>query len=175
MTLSMVNFTKKNWSKSLNTVIVYNGVVFKCICATTCREQTQLFSKLFTRATENRGSMGKLQFRKFPARPGTKVPKLRRADISYFLLKYISKSSEFYYLELGLYPSITRFFETKNTLNQQRHDCSENCITVKRSRRTRKEKFFSLIWNLDLQFLLRTSVLFGINVGNESEVTSRKK
>ena len=50
---------------------------------------------------------------------------------SMFFDKKLSKSSEFYYLEPGLYPSITDIVEAMNTLNQERHNHSEICIKVK--------------------------------------------
>ena len=53
-----------------------------------------------------------------------------------------SKSSEFYYLELGRYPSITDIVEAMNTLIQERHNYSENCITVKVSRRMQKVEIY---------------------------------
>ena len=46
----------------------------------------------------------------------------------------LSKRSEFYYLEPGLHPSITDTVEAMNTLTQQGHNHSENCITVEVSR-----------------------------------------
>ena len=55
-----------------------------------------------------------------------------------FFYKKLSKLSEFYYLELGLHPSITDIVEAFNTLVQERQNHSENCITVKVSRRTQK-------------------------------------
>ena len=55
-----------------------------------------------------------------------------------FFDKTLSKSSEFYYLEPGLYPSITDIVEAMNTLNPERHNHRENCITIKVSRRTQK-------------------------------------
>ena len=48
-----------------------------------------------------------------------------------FFDKKLSKSSEFYYLEPGLYPSITEIVEAMNILFQERHSHSENCIKVK--------------------------------------------
>ena len=48
-----------------------------------------------------------------------------------FFDRNFSKASEFYYLEPGLYPSITDFVETMNTLIQESYNHSENCITVK--------------------------------------------
>ena len=47
-----------------------------------------------------------------------------------FFEKKVSKSPKFYYLKLGLYPSITDIVEAMNTLIQERHNHSENCITV---------------------------------------------
>ena len=55
-----------------------------------------------------------------------------------FFDEKLSKSSEFYYLEPELYPSITDIVEALNTLIQERRNHSENCITVKVSRRTQK-------------------------------------
>ena len=55
-----------------------------------------------------------------------------------FFEKKLSKSSEFYYLEPVLYPSVTDIVEAMNILNQERHKHSENCIKVKVSRRTQK-------------------------------------
>ena len=55
-----------------------------------------------------------------------------------FCDKKLSISSEFYFLEPGLYPSFTDIVEAMNTLIQDRQNHSENCITVKVSRRTQK-------------------------------------
>ena len=52
--------------------------------------------------------------------------------------KKFSKSSEVYYLEPGLYPSITDIVDAMNTLIQERHSQSKICIRVKVSRRTQK-------------------------------------
>ena len=57
-----------------------------------------------------------------------------------FFDKKLSISSEFYYLELGLHPSFADTVEAMNTLIQERH--SENCITVKVSRRTQKADIY---------------------------------
>ena len=51
-----------------------------------------------------------------------------------FFDQKVSKTSEFHYVELDLYPSITDIVEAMNTLIQERHNHSENCITVKVSR-----------------------------------------
>ena len=52
-----------------------------------------------------------------------------------FYDKKHSKSSEFYYLEPGFYPSDTIIVETMNNFPQQRHSHSQSCITLKLSRR----------------------------------------
>ena len=59
-----------------------------------------------------------------------------------FFDKKLSKSSEFHYLEPGLYPSITDIVEAMNILIQERHNHSENCIKVKVSRRTQKVEIY---------------------------------
>ena len=48
-----------------------------------------------------------------------------------FFHKKPSKSSKIFYLEHGLYPSITDIVEAMNILIQERHDHSENCIKIK--------------------------------------------
>ena len=59
-----------------------------------------------------------------------------------FFDKKFSESSEFYHLELGLYSSITDIVEAMNTLIQERHNHSENSITVEVSRRTQKAEIY---------------------------------
>ena len=71
---------------------------------------------------------GGLQFQKHPTHQCVKM--LRRENLC-FLTKHFSKSSEFYYLEPGLYPSITDIVEAMNILIQERHNHIENCIKVK--------------------------------------------
>ena len=90
--------------------------------------------------------------------------------------KKLSKLSEFYYLEFGLYPSITNIVGAMNTLIQERHNPNENCITVKVSRRTQKveiylanEKSGRAFFSTDL------GQVFGSNVGNEFGVMLRGK
>ena len=61
-----------------------------------------------------------------------------------FLDEKFSKSSEIYYLEPGLQPSITDTVEARDTLFQERHNHSENCVTVQVSRRTQKVEIYIL-------------------------------
>ena len=90
--------------------------------------------------------------------------------------KKLSKSSEFYYLEPGLYPSITDIVEAMNTLIQETHNHSENCVTVKVSRRTQKVEIYlanegsgPAFFSTDLEHI------FGSNVGIEFGVMLRGK
>ena len=69
--------------------------------------------------------------------------------------KKFSNSSEFYYLEPDLYPSITDIVEAMNTLFQERHNHSENCITVKASQRTQKVEIYHANEGSGLAFLVR--------------------
>ena len=60
----------------------------------------------------------------------------------YFLDKKLSKSSEFYFLDPGLYTSFTDIDEAMNTLIQENHNHSENCITVIVSPGTQKNDIY---------------------------------
>ena len=93
-----------------------------------------------------------------------------------FFEKKLSKSSEFYYLEPGLYSSITDIVEAKNNLIQERHNHSENCIKVKVSRRTQKVEIYLANGASGLAFFSTDlGHLFRSNVGNEFGVMLRRK
>ena len=93
-----------------------------------------------------------------------------------FFEKKLSKSSKFFYLEPGLYPSITDIVETMNILIQDRHNHSENCIKVKVSRRTQKAEIYLANEGSGLAFLSTDlGHIFGSNVGNDFEVMLRGK
>ena len=86
------------------------------------------------------------------------------------------KSSNFFYLEPGLYLSITDIVAAMNTLIQKRHNPSDICITDKVSRRTQKVEIYRgnerpglAIFSTDLGHIL------GSNVGNEIGVVLRGK
>ena len=72
-----------------------------------------------------------------------------------FFDKNFSKPSEFHYLEPRLYPSIMDIFEAMNFLIQERHNHSENCITVKVSRRRQKLETYLQDEGSGLAFLVR--------------------
>ena len=63
MRLSMVNFTRKIWSKTLNKGIVYIRVDFCCFCTTVFKQYTHLFYQIFAGSTESGGPMGGCNFR----------------------------------------------------------------------------------------------------------------
>ena len=93
-----------------------------------------------------------------------------------FFDKKFSKSSEFFYLEPGLYPSITDIVEAMNILIQEKHNHSENCIKVKVSRRTQKVEIYlanegsgPAFFSTDLE------LIFGSNFSNDFGVMLRRK
>ena len=91
-----------------------------------------------------------------------------------FFDEKLSKSSEFYYLELGLYLSFTDVVEAMNTLNQEKHNHNENCITVKVSRRTQKVETYLANERSGLEFFSTDlGHIFRKNVGNEFGVMLR--
>ena len=93
-----------------------------------------------------------------------------------FMIKKVSKSSEFYYLEPGPYPSITGIVEAMNTLIQERVNHSESCITVKVSRRTQKTEIYLANGGYGLAFFSTDlGHIFGSNVGTEFGVIFRGK
>ena len=93
-----------------------------------------------------------------------------------FFDKKLSKSSEFYYLEPGLYSSTTNFVEAMNTLIQERHNHSENCVTVKVSRRTQNVEIYLANEGSGLAFFSTDlEHIFGSNVGNDLGVMLRGK
>ena len=103
------------------------------------------------------------------------VPNCQRGKLMFFEKK-VPKSSEFYYLEPGLYPSLTDIVEAMNTLIQERHNHSENSITVKLSRRTQKVVIYLPNEESGPAFFSTDpGHIFGINVGNEFGVILRGK
>ena len=93
-----------------------------------------------------------------------------------FFGKKLSKSSEFHFLEPGLYSSITDIVEVMNTLIQEWHNHSENCITVRVYRRTQKVEIYLSNEEFDLAFSSTDlGHIFRSNVGNEIGVMLRGK
>ena len=93
-----------------------------------------------------------------------------------FFDKKLSKSSEFYHLEPGLYPSIPDIVEAMNILIQGRHNHNENCIKVKVSRKTQKVEIYLANKTSGLAFFSTDlGHTFGSNVGKEFGVMLRGK
>ena len=93
-----------------------------------------------------------------------------------FFDEKLLKSSMFYYLEHGLCPSITDIVEAMNTLNQEGHNHSENCIKIKVSLRTQKVEIYLAGERSGLAFFSADlGHIFGSNVGNEFGVMLRGK
>ena len=85
-----------------------------------------------------------------------------------FFDEKFSKSTSTYSLELGLYTSITDVVETMNTLNQEKKNHNETCLTVNVSHRT--QKVVIMLANDTSSLAVCSSDLghiFGNNVGNE--------
>ena len=99
----------------------------------------------------------------------------RRENFRFFDKK-LSKLSDFYYLEPGVYPSITDIVETMNTLIEERHKHSETCIAVEVSRRTQKVKIYLANEGSSLAFFSTDlGHIFRRNVGDEFGVMLRRK
>ena len=103
------------------------------------------------------------------------VLKCHRGKVYVFERK-LSQSSEFYYLELGVYPSITDIVGAINTLMHERHNHSESCIIVKVFRRTQKKKIYLANEGSGVAFFSTAlGHIFGSNVGIEFGKILRRK
>ena len=93
-----------------------------------------------------------------------------------FFHKKLSNSSKFYYLEPGLYPSVTDIVEAMNTLSQERHNHSESCIPVRVSQRTQKIDSYLANEGSGLEFSMTDLAhIFGNIAGNDFGVMLRRK
>ena len=80
----------------------------------------------------------------------------------------ISKTTEAYYLEPGLYSSITDNVEAMNTLIQERNNHRDRCITIKVSRVTQRVKVYLVNEESSQAFFSTDSVhIFGGDVRND--------
>ena len=162
----------QKWLKSLNNGIVYNRIGFKSICAIISRQYTELFCKLLPEQVN-------LDAQWEVAISEISYPSMyQNVTEGKFMFpdKKLSKSSEIYYLEPGLYPSVPDFVEAMNILVQERHNHSENCIKVKLSRRMRKVEIYLANEASGLAFFSTDlGHIFGSNVGNVFGVMLRGK
>ena len=97
-------------------------------------------------------------------------------NFMFFEKKSFQSRSNFVYLEPGLYPSITDFVESMNTLIQKRYNHNESCITVKVSRKTQQAVIYLANERSVLAFLsTELARNFGSNIGNAFGVMLREK
>ena len=88
----------------------------------------------------------------------------------------LSKTTEAYYLEPGLYSSITDIVEAMNTLIQERNNHRDTCITIKVSRVTQKVKVYLANEESSLaSFSSDLGHMFGGAVRNDSGILMRGK
>ena len=81
----------------------------------------------------------------------------------------LSKTTEAYYLEPGLYSSITDIVEAMNTLIQERNNHRHTCIAIKVSRVTQKVKVYLANEESSLAiFSTDLGYIFGGDVRNDS-------
>ena len=112
------------------------------------------------------------QFRSYLTHQCTKMS--QRESLGFLI--NLSKLYELYYLETGLYPSITDIVEAMITFIQERRNYRESCFTVKISRRTQKvEKCLAIEGCGPAFFSMDLGHIFGSNVGNEFGVMLRGK
>ena len=88
----------------------------------------------------------------------------------------LSKTTEAYYLEPGLYSSITDIVEAMNTLIQERNNHRDTCITIKVSRVTQKVKVYLANEESSLAiFSTDLGHIFGGDVRKDSGILMRGK
>ena len=99
----------------------------------------------------------------------------QRGKIPCFFEKIFLNSSDFYYLELGLYSSITDIVEAMKTFIRERHNHSESSSTVKVSRRAQEVEIYFANEGSVLNFFSKDfGYIFGSKVGKELGVMLRK-
>ena len=150
MRLFEVNFIRKSCSKSFINGNVCNRVGFKCICPTTSRQYTELFYRFLP---EQLNLEGQWEVAISEISYPSMYQKVTEGKFMFFDNK-LSKSSEFHYLEPGLYPSITDFVEAMNILIQERHNHSKNCIKFKVLEECKELRFTLQMTNPVLHFLV---------------------
>ena len=170
--LSALNFIRKSWSKSFNNGIVYNRVGFKFICATISRQYTELFYKLFTRATECGWSMGGCKFRNILP---INVPKCYGRKI------YVFWQETFRVIRILLPGTWSLPFHYGYCLSHEhshsrRAQSQRKLYRVKVSRRTQKVEVHLANERSGLAFFSTDlGHIFGSNVGREFGVMLRGK
>ena len=91
-----------------------------------------------------------------------------------FYVEKLSKTTEAYYLETGLYSSITDIVEAMNTLIQERNHHRDTCITIKVSRVTQKVNLYLANEGSNLAvFSTDLGHIFGGDVRNDLGILMR--
>ena len=166
MRIFAVNFIRKSWSKSLTMQSFTIGLV--------SNTSAQLFpDKTLISFTNSLPEQLNLKGQWEVAISEKSYPSMyQNVTKRKFMFSHniFSNSSELYYVELALYPPTTDIVEAMNTLIRERHNHSENCITVEVSRRTQKieiyfanEKSGLAFFSTDLGHIFRSNV--GIEFG----------
>ena len=87
----------------------------------------------------------------------------------------LSKTTVAYYLEPGLYSSITDIEEAMNTLIQERNNHRDTCITIKVSRVTQKKVYLANEESSLAFFSTDLGHIIGGDVRNDSGILMRGK
>ena len=103
---------------------------------------------------------GRLQFQKYLTHQCTKYENITDGKFIFFDKK-LPKSSDFYYLEPGLYPSITDIVEAMNTLIQVKDTITAKIASqLKRLEERKRLRFTLQMKGLVLRSLVRIWVTF---------------
>ena len=170
--LFKVNFMRRGWSKSFNNGIVYIQFVSNA--------SAQLFpdntlSSLTNVLPKQLNLEGQWEVAISETSYTSMYQNVTEGKFMFFDNNF-SKSSEFYYLEPRLYPSITDIVEVMNILFQERHNHSENCIKVKIFRRLQKLEIYLAYEGSGLAFFSTDlEHISGSIVGNQFGVMLRGK
>ena len=170
--LYLENSTRRNLLGSFENGFIYNQVGFQRIFAALSKYHTQFIYKFLAGASEFGRTMGGSIFRNFLP---INVPKRYRGE-TYVLRWETLQTTEAYYLEPGLYSSITDIVEAMNTLIQGRNNHRDIWITIKISRVTQKVKVYLANEESSLAiFSTDLGHIFGGDVRNDSGILMHGK
>ena len=159
MNLSVVNFIKKYWWKSINNRFVYKIAGFSCIYATLFRQYTQFFLKHFTGATESGVSVGCCNFRNLP--PISEPKRQRETSCFWHKTSMLSQNFTIWSADIN---SALRTLMKPSTLSFNKNTISAKTVTIRVSRGTQKIDNYlaNEICDLSLSLFCRNPVpIFG--------------
>ena len=155
--------------QSFESGLIYNRVGFQRIFTALSKQHAQFIYKLHAGASDFGRTMGGSNF--LPIN----VPKRYRGEIMFYD-KRLSKTTQAYYLEPGLYSSLTDIVEAMNILKQERNNHRDTSITIKVSRVTRKIKVYLANQESSLAiFSTDLGPIFGGDVRNDLGILMRGK